>query len=376
MNTPTRKIFIVDDEPTARLVASFPLDNPRYQVIEFDSGDECINNITQAPDIILLDVDMPGLNGIETCRKLRNDCQWKGHVIFVSAHGDLETRLRAYDAGGQDYIVKPFNPAELSQKVAVAEEILAKRQGLEEQVQLATQTAFTAMSSMGELGGVLGFFRASFSCETGEQLTSALLNVLQQYDLEGLVEVRIAGHSSFASSQGACTPLELSILGHAKEMGRIFQFHDRMVINYPAITLVTSKLPLENADYLGRLRDHLASLAEGANARVSSLASDVMRRTQAKAIADAFVDLSAILEVAEKQQNTIRLNLLSAIDQFVQELEKSFIYLDLNQKQEETLSRLTRGSADRIGSIVGDSSELSHRLQGVVSRLKQIVALN
>jgi CheY-like chemotaxis protein len=374
MNTQTRKIFIVDDEAAARLVASFPLDSPRYQLTEFESGQECMDNINQAPDIILLDVDMPGLNGIETCRKLRNDCQWKGHVIFVSARGDLETRLQAYDAGGQDYIVKPFNPAELAQKIAVAEGILTKRQGLEEQVQMATQTAFTAMSSMGELGSLLEFFKASFSCETGEQLASELLSVLKQYGLEGLVELRIAGQSFYASSQGVCTPLELSILKHAKEMGRIFQFRDRMVINYPAITLVSSKLPLENAEYLGRLRDHLASLAEGTNSRATSLASDMLRRTQAKALADAFVDLSAILEVAENQQNTIRLNMLSAIDQFVQELDRSFIYLDLNQTQEDALSKLSRGAADKLGGIVGDSGDVSHRLQGVVSRLKEIVA--
>lgn len=373
MNTSMRKIFVVDDEPAARLVTVFPLDDSRYQIIEFASGEACVENISQAPDIILLDVDMPGLNGIETCRTLRDVCGWSGHVIFISAHGDLETRLRAYDAGGQDYIVKPFNPAELAQKVVVAEEILVKRRGLEEQVQLATQTAFTAMSSMGEIGGLLEFFKASFSCETGEQLAAEILRVLKQFDLEGLLELKIAGKSVFASSQGACTPLELSILGHAREMGRLFQFRDRMVINYPAVSLVTSKLPVENTEYMGRLRDHLATLVEGANARLASLDSETIRRTQARAIGDAFVDLSAILEVAETQQNTIRLSMLAAIDHLVQELERSFIHLDLNQKQEEALSKLTRGEAERMGSIVGDSGDVSHRLQEVVSRLKQMV---
>ncbi len=374
MSDPVTKIFVVDDEPAARMVAAFPLDEPRYQVLEFASGKACIDNIALAPDIILLDVDMPDMDGIATCRTLRDGCGWSGLVIFISAHSDLATRLQAYDAGGQDYIVKPFNPEELAQKVAVAEEMLARQRGLEEQVKMATQTAFTAMSSMGELGSLLEFFRASFSSETGEQLAAELFGVLKRYDLDGFVELTIAGQRLQASSQGACTPLELSILGHAKDMGHIFQFRDRMVINYPAISLVTSKLPVGNADYLGRLRDHLASLAEAANARLIALTSETQRRTQARAIAAAFADLSAILEVAEKQQSTARLNMLATIDHLVKELDRSFIHLDLNQKQEDALSKITRAAADKIGAIVGDSGDISQGLKGVVTRLKQVVA--
>ncbi|MBV5333424.1 response regulator, partial [bacterium] len=78
------------------------------------------------------------------------------------------------------------------------------------------------------------------------------------------MQLRVQGHSHSYSSQGKCSPLETSILDHAKGMERIFQFHDRLAINYPGITLLALALPLENPDQVGRLRDHLATLAEGA----------------------------------------------------------------------------------------------------------------
>lgn len=355
------------------MIAAFPFEEPRYQVTEFENGQACIEAIDQKPDIVLLDVEMPGLDGIETCRALRRADDWDGHVIFISVHNDLETRLRAYDAGGNDYIVKPAKPEELAQKVKVAEESLTQKRDLQERAQIATKTAFTAMSSMGELGGVLHFLRASYTCETIEQLAAQLIGVLQQFALNGLIAMRIPGTSLAVSNQGACTPLERSILEHAGNMGRVFQFRDRMVINYSAITLIASGLPLDDPEYVGRLRDHLAILSEGASARLAALAGEAVRMAQSRGIRDAFNELTEILGVVEKQQDTLRLNALASLDQYVQELEHAFVHLELNQPQEEALSNMARAAANRIGILLGDSKGISDKLQRVAARLKPMV---
>ena len=118
------KVFIVDDDPSSRLSSAFCFTGPEYEVHEFDSGEACLAALEIQPDIVLLDIEMPGVDGVQTCKALRDAGLAAAQVIFVSVHNDLETRLRAYDAGGNDYIVKPVLPDELGPKIAVARQVL------------------------------------------------------------------------------------------------------------------------------------------------------------------------------------------------------------------------------------------------------------
>lgn len=367
------KIFVVDDDPAARMIVGFQFDDPAYRVIEFDSGEACLAALDQAPNVILMDVEMTGMDGIATCLALREAGESRAQVIFISSHDDLETRLKAYDAGGSDYLVKPFAPEELAQKVRVAQHLLERQRGLADQAQFARMTAFTAMSSMGELGVVLQFLRASFACRSREQLAAELFTALGQYGLQGLVELRHPGQRTSASSQGECSPLEESILVHARSMDRIFQFSDRMVINYPCVTLVSSNLPMDDPDRVGRLRDHLAILAEGADARMIALASEEARMAQALGIVQAVGDLTSALGEIETQQGAHRLRALELMDSFVFDLERSFVHLGLTSGQEETLGDMARKTAENIGGLLGESKDVGDRLRAVTSRLQQMV---
>ncbi|MBI3525683.1 MAG: response regulator [Betaproteobacteria bacterium] len=367
------KIFVVDDDPSARMIVGFQFSDPVYQMIEFENGEACLAALDQQPDVILMDVEMPGMDGIATCLALREAGESRAQVIFISSHDDLETRLKAYDAGGSDYLVKPFAPEELAQKVRVAQQHLERQRGLADQAQFAQLTAFTAMSSMGELGVVLQFLHASFGCQSREQLAAALFEALGQYGLQGLVELRNDNRQSSASSQGECSPLEESILAHARSMDRIFQFSDRMVINYPCVTLVSSNLPTDDPDRVGRLRDHLAILAEGADARMIALANEERRMAQAANLVQAVGDLTVVLGEIETQQGEHRLRALKMLDGFVFDMERSFVHLGLTSGQEETLSDMARKTAESIGGLLGEGKDVGDRLRSVISRLQKML---
>jgi hypothetical protein len=152
-----------------------------------------------------------------------------------------------------------------------------------------------------------------------------------------------------------------------------FQFRDRIVFNYPGITLVASRLPIDDPDTVGRLRDHLAILAEGASARLAALASEAARQVQGSGIHEVLSVLMVILAGTERQQATYRLSALETIDEYIVELESAFAIMELSQKQEETVSRMARGMAEKLGRQLGDSREISNNLHGVIERLKQLV---
>jgi CheY-like chemotaxis protein len=365
-------VFIVDDDASSRCVATFPFKGGVDRVFEFGSGEACLAALDLQPDIILLDVEMPGLDGITVCRRLREAGCARTQVIFVSIHNDLETRLRSYDAGGNDYIVKPVLPEELAPKVAVARQLLAQQRGLEAQALQASQVAFAAMSSMGELGIVLQFLRNSFASASSRELSAALVDALRQFGLEGLLAAGRGAQRVCLSTQGACSQLELSILDHAAGLDRLFQFHDRLVVNYPNLCLVVSRLPIADDDHVGRLRDNLAILAEGADARLAAIAGDAVRSAQHRGIDRAVAGLSAVLESVEQQQQEHRLNVLYAMDQYILDLERSFVHLGLTEAQELALSTAARATAAHIGQLLGDGRGVADQLHTVTMGLRQL----
>ncbi len=363
-------IFVVDDDPAARMIVSFELDDPGFRVSEFEGAEACLAALDQAPDVLLLDVEMPGMDGIALCRAIREAGLGQAQVIFISAHDDLDTRLAAYDAGGNDFMVKPYAPEELARKVRVAERALAEKSGLSSQASFAQQAAFTAMSSLGEMGVVLECMRESFTCPTRDALAAAIFQALGQYGLQGLLELREEGRDDCYSSHGACSALESSILGHARTLQRIFQFRDRLAINYPRITLLILNLPLDNPDLIGRLRDHLAILAEAGEARLAAMASESRRLAQAKGIGRAVAELTQALAEVEARQGDNRLRSLEATNAFQEELDRAFVHLGLSEGQEAALSDMTRKAMTRIVALLGEEKTLGDRLRDITAQLQ------
>jgi len=124
---PQARILIVDDEPTNRELLRDTLELRGYIVEEAGSGAEALARIAAAPpDVVLLDVAMPGMDGLEVCRKLKGDPLTAPlPVIMVTAHVDRKDRLAGIEAGADDYLTKPVDLQDLWLRVCNA--IRAKR---------------------------------------------------------------------------------------------------------------------------------------------------------------------------------------------------------------------------------------------------------
>ena len=366
------KIFVVDDDPAARLLAKSEIVDLQADVREFADGESCLAAIAEAPDILVLDVEMPGADGIAVCRAIRDNGNAGAQIIFASVHDDLETRLAAYDAGGNDYIVKPYAPSELARKIRVASRVVESARAAGGQAQIAQKAAFTAMSSMAEMGVTQDFFRLSFGCQTADELGRAICRALEQYGLEVLVELRDETMNHCFSSRGPCSALEISLLGHARALERIFQFRDRLAINYSHTTLLVHNLPLGNPDLVGRLRDHLVVLTEGAEARFSAMANEARRLAQAAEVISAVADLTATLEEIEGHQEDHRIQMLVIANEQLTSLTRSFVHLGLSEMQEEALAALTQAGINEISHSQDFSIAVSRRLREVATRLRAV----
>lgn len=116
----TKKVLVIDDEPMVRKMACDVLRSRGLDVVEAPDGYEgLMKAISEKPDLILLDVVMPGLDGHEVLARLRKDERTKHiPVIYLSAIGDFNEQLHAMEEdGSSDYITKPINSSELADRI-------------------------------------------------------------------------------------------------------------------------------------------------------------------------------------------------------------------------------------------------------------------
>ncbi len=119
----TKKILIADDEQPLRLLVRATLEDEsgeeRYEIIEAIDGNETLELARKKrPELILLDIQMPGLSGLEVCKILKGDPATADlMIVMLTAKGQQSDRERGLAAGADDYFAKPFSPLELLQLV-------------------------------------------------------------------------------------------------------------------------------------------------------------------------------------------------------------------------------------------------------------------
>ncbi|MBE6950278.1 MAG: response regulator transcription factor [Ruminococcaceae bacterium] len=111
------RILAVDDEPDLRSLLRILLKNRGYEVLEAASGKEAVELVRSEPriDLVIMDIMMPGLNGVEACAEIRKFSTVP--MLFLTAKSQLADKAEAYASGGDDYLAKPFSQNELMMKV-------------------------------------------------------------------------------------------------------------------------------------------------------------------------------------------------------------------------------------------------------------------
>jgi DNA-binding response OmpR family regulator len=122
------KILVIDDEAPIRLLCRVNLEAEGIDVQEAANGASGLEIARrEKPDAILLDVMMPGLDGWSVAERLLGDEETRAiPIIFLTARADLRDRVRGMDAGGLDYVTKPFNPVELASLVREVVDAVAR----------------------------------------------------------------------------------------------------------------------------------------------------------------------------------------------------------------------------------------------------------
>jgi CheY-like chemotaxis protein len=367
------KVFAIDDDPLVLEILGEIL-QPEYVLEIFESAESCFEQLDKGkPDMFLLDVGLPGMDGYTFCRQLKDDTRtWDTPITFVSSHDTIEARLQGYDAGGDDFIVKPFAPAEMLRKIKVAQQIIKSKRSIQEQAEASEYLSSLALASMDEGGLVLQFMSKLIGWNSAEEIAAGLLELMQRYKLDGVIQTRSNQGSLTLSKAGANLPLETSVINHVRNMGRIFEFHSRSVHNFERVSLMVNNMPLNDPEFCGRLRDNLSVAAQGADSRLQAIETEEANRRNQAGILDVLASVRetiSAMQQAHVQDRAASNALMLALDK---DLENSFIHLGMTDNQERRMENLVGDFMKKLVELLDRGEETQEAMQQLGQKLAQL----
>lgn len=357
-------LLIVDDSPDD---IRFLMENLKedYSVLVATSGLEALETAKGNADIsvILLDVTMPELDGYTTCEQLKTNPDTRHmDVIFVTASSTLEEKLRGYDLGASDYLIKPVSPEELKKKVKLTTERRRSQTKNQLKTEHAMQVAKTAMLDAGNQGVIMNFLRESFRIRTVEDLGRLVINSVARFDLDSSAQLRSGSRNFNCSSREPVTPLEAELLDMVRNTERMITHGRRLVINFGNITLLVKNMP-EDEMVVGRLRDHLALLMESASSRLGAISHHVQVRQLVQHTLDS---MGQALEI----QKDHRTRMVNITDEIKDKLQPVFVAQDLSDSQEEAIMNVVDDGHRQALSLFEHSKRMDSLIRTLLEQLR------
>lgn len=367
----TFRVAVVEDNPPQRMIVTRLLEK-EYAIEAFESGAAFLASDAKV-DAVLLDIEMPELSGYDTCRRFREQSRGaETPVIFVSAHDSPPERVAAYEAGGDDFVTKPIAAHELNHKLHSAIEHRERVRALTSQSSDAQRVAFTAMTSMGDLGVVIEFLRKTALASSYAAIAARLIAAMNAWGLQGAVQVRGRHEQVNLNAEGPMSAMQAAVLEKLRDIGRIFELGSRAVINFEHVSLLVENLPVNDPEKVGRLRDHLAVLAESADMRTAALDATKERMLQKLAVEATLAELqNATLHIASRTSGKLRKSQIDVLGS-IEQLGRTITTLGLTETQTGYLDDVIHHAAEEAESYFDAVSQSDGEFTEVLNRLQRL----
>jgi DNA-binding response OmpR family regulator len=343
----SKNVLVVDDDKIVHKIIRRALEPVGFTVSSALDGESGIASVLEnKPDIILLDVEMPGANGYEICERLKfNSDNKEVAIVFLSSRSSLRELLQGYEVGADDYLIKPFEKEHLIARLNVLVKYQDERAELKEKYTLAQKTAITAMSGTSELSLAMQFMEKSIGHTSIEELIQGLIATTNQFSLKCCIAIhQEEDQYQWFSSEGTISPLEKELVEMSDKSSRFLDFGCRTVVNYPPISMLVKNMPLDDMGLYGRYKDLMPVLLSIVNTKLNALETYLALIDQSKDLKLSFKDIRKNLftlasTIVENREHS---NELSA--KTIGQLSMKLMGMGLEIDQEDYLTSLIETS--------------------------------
>ena len=371
MNTPSRhNVLIIDDDKFVQKYIS--------KALKDDFITDCADHgkcgidmaVSSQPNIILLDVEMPGMNGYEVCDALKLEPTTKDiPVVFLSSKSEIREKMLGYEVGGLDFIVKPCDKEELIAKLKVYSHQHSSTQSLIKKADNASQTALSALSNNFELGQVIQFMEGIHQISSFDALSNRFFNLTDMLELKCCLMFCSVDGALMYSSSGQMTPIEEDLIPGLHVIGnRFHDFGSRTQINFPRVALLIKNMPLDDKEKYGRIKDLLPAALNAIDSKIKSLDAEEGLFKQSDHLKVTLKIVNKTLSDLSNELSKNQGNIISVMNQMLGELELKLPSMGLEEDQESYL--LTR-----IDRSIDESLQANEKTKNINVSFKTISRL-
>lgn len=368
------RIFCVDDDVMSDVILESVFDEA-YEVEFFTSAEGCLRRLeTQLPDILLLNISLPDQDGFSLCREIKaRQGLATTPVVFISRNESPEVRLSAYEAGGEDFIVKPYVIDEVRHRISRIRQTLEQRETMRQQLAGSEELSSLLLSNMDEYAALIQFMRTLNESADADAVAQAILDMLRSFRLKGAVQIRMPAQTFTLGDAGRDTPMDTATIAHVATLDRIFQFKRCCSYNFDHLTVLVNNMPVEDSDLCGRLRDHLAIGTEMADARIQAMVADQRFRLTHNGIGELLPDIRQTIANSLAHSEQAHREAVTQVRALMDQLVISFTPLGLNPELEEEIAAMVLEKTQGIVKIFDRADETNALLHHLEQRLRMML---
>ncbi|MCF6281907.1 MAG: response regulator transcription factor [Candidatus Polarisedimenticolaceae bacterium] len=361
------KLLIIEDDTTSQLMLKGILSMHKLTIV--GTGEEGLEAAKNGHDLIILDINLPGIDGYEACRQLRQSEQTKlTPIIFLTTCSDLNDRLQAYGVGGNDYISKPFDATELVSKIDFHCELVEKHKQTNNDISNARRLLMEVQTSAAKIQSISRFIQTTLFCHDIDSLYRQFFRTANEIGLDCILRIESSAGTKTRSSCDGISTLEQEILDMSGNMKHIHTFgQDRAIYRWRHAAMLTRKVSdmidilaifmdaleagIKAVDNESKLLQKVEEL-ESNNSEVRSRVSDLFHIMRAD-IKGAILSLGmiSVLDIDDEDK------LNDLIDNFSQRIDLELQQLDKNNSVMQQLVTDLRTPPPELQALLDDDSD-------------------
>ena len=368
------QIMIIDDSPEEIHILLNELRSD-YLITASTTADDAFPQLLEQdhPSIILMDVNMPGTNGYEACRRIKSDPNLEDiEVIFLSSNDNTDEIIKGLDVGALDYLVKPYDPDVLRTKINKALKFKEKKHQLSLEASTSNQVAYTIIAESSNLGQVINYYRLIFDLNAPGELAKALTKVLKKSGLNAVVFFRTENIQEAYSTAGDTSMLELELLDRLRQHDEVFlENGPRVFAIEKEVTILIKNAP-EDPVKRGSMKDFIRMLMDATRAQLDVLTKiSSTANKNIKTISDVIIEAKSALDELHLAQENHKKKGVTILDKMLANVEGSFFSMGLTDQQEEKIMSILTSSVNDALDHVESGLEMDDHLKEIVIKLSR-----
>ena len=272
--------------------------------------------------------------------KKHDDCEHIPAIMLSDKRPTTDQRLSAYESGVTEWVSLDYGDDVISSRIN--KEIFHKiaDDQLRNNLNMANQMAFQAMSDTSDLGTTVQFLLESGTAKNIDSLGQLFFKAAKHYSVNCSVQIRSQFGIKNMEANGMARELESKLLSELKDAGRYYDFGGRTICNYENVSVLIKNMPVDDETRYGTIKDNTFALVQGLNTRVIALDNQRTLEREKQLLTLLTERMNDTMQTVDQSYQTIMRSICDSVEDMSAKTDEALTYLALTEEQERTMEQI------------------------------------